>query len=174
MDITTIDIAIVGVILFLSFKGLIGGFVRELFSALGVLIGIYSASHFSEKLSIVMHDRVLETASLSTLKAVSFIIILSGVWWVISIVGKLVLSTINSDSPTLISRVGGYIITVGKYFMIFSLIVYVLMHSPVIKKKSFGKKIVSASIYPYMSEVGGWLLNAPKIKISSSKSGGKN
>jgi len=161
MGITTIDIVIVGLILFLSLKGLMGGFIREFFSAFGVLAGVYIASHFAKSLAILIHNTLLKSLSLATLNLIAFIVILSVVWWLISMLGKFV-TPMEGEELSLIDRVGGYIVTVIKYFMIFSLIIYVLMHSPVIKRKSIFKKIESSSVYPYMNRVGGWLLNNPK------------
>jgi len=161
MGITTIDIVIIGLILFLSLKGLIGGFIREFFSAFGVLLGIYSASHFSKSLAIFIHNTLLKSLSLATINLIAFIVILSIVWWLISMIGKFVTPTMGEEL-SLVDRVGGYIVTVVKYFVIFSLIIYVMMHSPVIKRKSIFKKIETSSVYPYMSRVGGWLLNNPK------------
>lgn len=166
MSLTTADIIIVVVILFLAIKGVITGFAKEIVSILGIVGGIYSASHFSYNMAEMMKSKLFATASITTLKFVAFIIILAVVWWSISVVGKFL--DRGEQRLYFISRIGGYIIAIFKYFIVISLILFVMMQTPSLKHKSFGKSIVSSKIYPYMKKSASWLLNANKVAVKSS------
>ena len=159
MTFTSADVIIIIVILFLALKGIISGGIREFFSTFGVLGGIYISSHFADTFASFLKSNIFHTASHATLKFVSFIILLATIWWLISFVGKLIVS--NKEIETnLLSQVLGYFIALIKYFAIISLILFVLMQSSSIKHKRFGKAISHSMLYPYMQSSGKWLLNA--------------
>ena len=172
MALTTADIVIVVVILFLAMKGVITGFAKELFSTAGMAGGIYAASHFSYSVAEMMKSRLFHTASTTTLKFVAFIVILAVVWWSISAVGKF-LDSKGERELSYISRIGGYTTALFKYFIVISLILFVMMQTPSLRSKSFGKSVVSSKIYPYMKMSASWLLNGSRVvaKRDSTTSG---
>ncbi|HIC77864.1 MAG TPA: CvpA family protein, partial [Sulfurovum sp.] len=47
IDFNTVDMIIAGLILFLSLKGLVNGFIRELFNFIGLIIGVAVATRMN-------------------------------------------------------------------------------------------------------------------------------
>ena len=156
------DIIIVVVILFLAMKGLITGFAKEFFYTVGIVGGIYTASHFSYSTAEIIKSKLFPTVSITTLKFIAFIVILAVVWWSILAIGKFIDST-REDGISLASSIGGYITALFKYFIVISLILFVLMQIPSIRSKNFGKSIVSSKIYPYMKNSASWILNGSRV-----------
>lgn len=168
MVFTVADIVILFLILFLALKGVVSGFIREFFSTLGMVGGIYLASHYSMSLAKILNHQLLYI-SVVTLKFVAFIIILALFWWSCSLIGKL----LDRAQVSIASRVGGYIVAIFKYFIVISLIIFVLMQTASIRNRSFGKAIVSSKIYPVMKSSALWLLDGYKLTMHKSSKGGK-
>ena len=166
MALTTADTVIAVVILFLALKGVLVGFAKEFFSTAGIVGGIFAASHFADDTAEMMKSHLFNTAAHTTLKFAAFIIILAVVWWSVSSIGKLIDSRRGDSGLSTASKAGGYITALFKYFVVVSLILFVIMQTPSLQKKSIGRSISSSKIYPLMAKSASWLLNAntPRIK----------
>ena len=165
MVLTTADTVIAVVILFLALKGVLVGFGKEFFSTAGIVGGIFAASHFADDASEIMKSHLFETAAQTTLKFAAFVIILAVVWWSISSIGKLIERNRGDSGLSAASKTGGYIIALLKYFVVVSLILFVMMQTPSLQKKSIGKSITSSKMYPLMAKSASWLLNADTARV---------
>ncbi len=174
MGFTTADIIITIIILFLALKGVIAGFTKEFFSTAGIVGGIFTASHFAGSVAKLIQSNLVQNSSYTTLRFIAFIAILAIVWWSISTIGKFI-DNKSSYKISTVSMAGGYLVGALKYFIVISLILFVILQTPSIRAKNFGKSISSSKIYPLMTKCAVWLLNGDALTVKkSSNNNGKH
>ncbi|NOZ89737.1 MAG: CvpA family protein [Epsilonproteobacteria bacterium] len=156
MEFETFDIAIVGLVLFLSLKGMVNGFTKELFNFIGLVGGIALASRANIEMGKLISDNIYHLNEPS-LKLVGFIATLLGVWLIFTMVSS-ILETISSDDIGFLSRILGYALTVARYIAIFAIIVVGIKESEFLSQK-LSKYYQNSQLFPILNEIGSQLLN---------------
>jgi len=165
MEFETFDIVIVGLILFLSLKGMINGFAKELFNLFGLVGGIALASRVNTQVGKLISDNIYHLNEPS-LKLVGFIATLLAIWLVFTMVSS-ILETLSSDEIGFFSRILGYLLSIAKYIAIFAIIVVGIEKSDFLSEK-FSKHYENSQLFPVLSEIGNQLLNNEKTKKSKN------
>jgi len=169
MELTTIDFIIIGLILFLSIKGIVTGFTRELLNFIGVVGGVALASRVGQKVGNFINEEIYPIANEPTLKLTGFIITLIGVWILFSFISSIV-NKVFLNNISLFNRLLGYAITVLRYVAIFSLICVGIEKSNFLSEK-FSTHFNDSKIFPLFIEVGENLLNRDRtVRNSESNS----
>jgi len=157
MDFQMIDMIVVGLILFLSIKGLVNGFGKELFNFLGLIGGIFIASRMNEKVgALVLEQKILPEIATDYQKIIGFLAVFFAIWTVVSIISSVV-SKFGSEEPSVISRIMGYIIGAVRYGFIFALILYGFNNANFLKER-FSKYTEKSQVFKPMVTVGEKLL----------------
>ena len=162
INLTTFDIIIIGLVFALGLKGLINGFIKEVFAIFGLVGGIYIASRTSNDLSTIIEKNILQVENDSLLNLVSFLLILLVVWSTSSFMGKL-FSKLNTESGLgVFNRVLGFIFSGGKYFVIFALIITALSNINAFKDK-IDEVSKESTVYPLLRNSGEYLIDLENI-----------
>jgi len=171
IDFNTVDMIIAGLILFLSLKGLVNGFIRELFNFIGLIIGVAVATRMNMTVGQFISDNIFPIANEPALKMVGFVTVLVAIW-VLSTLFSSILESLSSDEVGFFSRILGYILTILRYVAIFAIILVAVKDVDLISKKldtySQDSKIIAS-----LDEIGTKILDmeenneTQKINLSS-------
>ncbi|MCK5854845.1 MAG: CvpA family protein [Sulfurovaceae bacterium] len=157
IDFNTVDMVIAGLILFLSLKGLVNGFIKELFNFIGLVVGVAVAARMNTTVGQFISENIFPIANEPALKMVGFMTVLVAIW-VISMLFSSIMEKLASAEVGFFSRILGYILTILRYVAIFAAILVSVQNVDLISKKletySEDSKIITS-----LEEIGKKLLN---------------
>jgi uncharacterized membrane protein required for colicin V production len=168
MELTTIDFIIIGLILFLSIKGIVTGFTHELLNFIGLVGGVALASRANMEVGNFIHNNIYPIDSEPTLKLIGFVATLLLVWMLFSFISSII-NKISSNEISIISRILGYGITILRYIAIFAFILIGIQKSEFLSEKLL-KHYQTSKTFPILTEVGMKLLNENNITKESNSS----
>ena len=166
LNINMFDAVVIGLILLLSIKGLLSGFLKEFFNSLALIGGLFVASMYKSEVAQYAKEYLNLDLSKNLLELISLIVIFLVAFLVVKAIFKIIDSFLNEDI-SLISRLLGMIIKMFTLFFVFSLIVYGLSSKPQVTDK-FKDTLNSSKLYPLLKDTGATILNMPVTNISSS------
>ena len=164
LDFTTVDMIIIGLILFLSLKGLVNGFIKELFSFIGIIGGVAIASRMNASVGDFINTNLFPIENEPAVKLAGFVAILLVVW----MISNLISSIFDNDEPGFFSRILGYGLTLMRYTAIFALIIASVQNIDLISKK-LEKHAEGSQSIPMLKELGEKLLNMEVTKTTSQE-----
>jgi membrane protein required for colicin V production len=166
MNFDYFDLGIISIILILSIKGFLQGFIKEFFGLLGLLGGLYFALKYSDEVSKIISQNLVALDDKSLLSMLGFLSILIGMWIFSILVGTIISKLAYFSGLGFFNRLLGFIVGGGKYFVIFSLIIGAFANVKFVQDNL--KKFTSKSmVYPYLLETGSYLLNLDKSFLTS-------
>lgn len=154
------DVAVVVLILLLGLKGIFRGFIKESFSLIGLVGGIFIASRYGDAVGNMIDKNFYHFQNHSALSLVGFLGVLAAFWLIAVFIGTLFSGFVNSGSLGIIQQILGFVVGVIKVFLIFSIIFYVLANIEIIKS-NLEKYVSKSVIYPYFMKTGAYIV---KIK----------
>ncbi len=83
-NISIFDIISLSLIFILGIKGVINGFIKEVFGLIGIVGGIFVASRFAEQMGQIINKNLYALESNATLYLVGFICVLI-IFWILSL-----------------------------------------------------------------------------------------
>ena len=152
------DAVVIGLIILLSLKGLLSGFTKELFNAIGLIGGLFVASYYKKALATYLHDNFLNSLSMPLLELLSLLVIFISIFIVAKLLYKIVESVSSNDYISGASRLGGMLVKMITLFFVFSLIVFGLSSKPQVVNK-FKDVLDSSKLYPLLKSSGALILN---------------
>lgn len=158
MDFNYFDVTIAAIVLILGIKGFMQGFIKEVFGLVGLVAGVYFASRLSETAASFIDTNFLHLENASLLRLIGFLAILIVIWTGATILGAIFSKLTSASGLGFINRLFGFIAGGGKYFLIFALIVTALSNVALVKN-SLEKYVHDSVLYPYLKEVGSYLIN---------------
>jgi membrane protein required for colicin V production len=155
-----LDIVVVVLIVLLGFKGFLNGFLKELFTLVGVIGGIFIASRYSYEIGKVLNDTVFAFDSEAGMNFAGFLVGILGFWLGTTLI-RMTIEKMSSDTPlSAINKILGIIVGSGKMFFIFAVITHAVSNIEVINK-NLGEFTKDSHMYPLLKETGAYI-----IKIS--------
>jgi len=167
-----IDITIIVLVLLMSIKGLMNGFLRELFGFIGLIGGVFVASRASNFVAKLIDTNLFHLENFAALKLIAFLAVLAAVWGITAFLGNIIVG-ISRDKPhSAPDKALGFVVAGVKYFLIFALILSALFRSPLVKE-NMTKSIKQSQLYPSMDTLGSVLINltpiGDKIQVKKKK-----
>lgn len=153
-----IDITIIILVLLMAIKGLMNGFLREIFGFVGLIGGVFIASRGAAFIAHYIDTKLFHLESFAALKLIGFLALLALVWGVSVFLGNLIVGVSKEGSHHPLDRFFGFMVAGIKYFLIFSLIISALFRSPLIKE-NMTKTIKQSRLYPTLDSIGSTLIN---------------
>jgi len=154
----TIDITIIVLVLLMAVKGLMNGFLREIFGFVGLIGGVFVASRGATLVAHYIDTHLFHLENFAVLKLIGFLILLALAWGTSAFVGNLIVGVSREGSHHTLDRSFGCLVAGIKYFLIFSLIVSTLFRSPLIKE-NMTQTIRQSKLYPTLDSIGSTLIN---------------
>jgi membrane protein required for colicin V production len=152
------DVTIASIVIILGIKGMMSGFMKELFGLLGLVGGVYIASRSADTAAAFIDKNFYHTDNATLLQLIGFVTILAIVWIAAVAIGSLFSSLTQASGLGFINRLFGFILGGGKYFLIFALIVTALSNVTLVKD-NLEKYVNNSLLYPYLKEAGSFLIN---------------
>lgn len=152
------DMIIASIVVILGIKGMMNGFIKELFGLLGLVGGVYIASRSANAAAAFIEKNFYHTDNATLLQLIGFITVLAVVWIAAVAIGSLFSSLTQASGLGFINRLFGFILGGGKYFLIFALIVTALSNVTLVKD-NLEKYVSNSLLYPYLKEAGSFLIN---------------
>lgn len=158
MDLNYFDVAVGSIVLLLGLKGLLNGFSKELFGLIGIVGGLFVASHVGGALGKFLNDMIFSFESTSAINLVGFVFTV-GIFWLLMVAlgaGFKRLSTLSGLGS--VDRVLGFIVGASKFFFIVSVIIYALFSVTAIRE-NFGEKMKESIFFEPMFATGNFILH---------------
>lgn len=156
-NISSLDIVIGSIVIILGIKGFFNGFLKETFSFVGLILGVYTASSASSKIALGMGKNFLHIENTTVLTLIIFLTILAFVWLSSITIGTLLSKLTKATGLGFINNILGFIIGGGKYFVIFAVIVTALSNVKLLKN-SMANFEKHSLLYPFLITTGNFLI----------------
>lgn len=166
MEMNYFDLAVGSIILLLGLKGLLNGFSKEVFGMVGIVGGVYVASHIGGFIGKFLSENLFHFETATAINLVGFIFAL-GIFWLLMVAlgaGFKKLSSLSGLGP--LDRVLGFLVGSSKFFFIISIIVYALFSVTAIKE-NFEPKMANSFFYKPMLATGDFILHIESNDVAS-------
>jgi len=169
---TVFDIVIVSITVLLGLKGLLKGFIKEIFGLVGIIGGIFVASRMAEEVGTLIAP-FLALENSATIKLVGFIIALVGFWAIIYILGIILSKIFSVSGLGFFDRILGFLFGSAKIFFIFSVIAYALYQVESFKDL-MNNKVSNSITFPLLVKTGGYIVKLDTSDIVNKVENGVN
>jgi membrane protein required for colicin V production len=159
------DVAVGSIVLLLGLKGLMNGFSKELFGLIGIVGGLFVASHIGGPIGKFLNESVLHFETAAAVNLVGFIFTV-GIFWLLMVAlgaGFKRLSTLSGLG--VLDQILGFFVGASKFFFIASVIVYALFSVTAIKE-NFGEKMKDSVFFEPMLATGNFILHIETGKVA--------
>lgn len=143
----------------LGTKGMINGFIKEVFGLIGIIGGIFVASRFAESFGKIISDNIFQIQNTSSIYIVGFVAILF-IFWIVCLLFGFILSKIVSFSAlTIVNRLLGFIFSALKVFLILSILIAAISYIGFIKDNYLDKYLKNSFMYESFLKTGRFIIN---------------
>lgn len=150
------DIVIVSITVLLGLKGLLRGFIKEIFGLVGIIGGIFIASRLAEQIGKSIAP-LLALENQATIKLIGFILGLIGFWAIVYVAGIILSRIFQASGLGIFDRILGFFFGSAKIFLIFSVIVYALYQVSSFKNL-MNEKVANSITFPFLVQTGGFIV----------------
>ncbi|MFZ5374566.1 MAG: CvpA family protein [Campylobacterota bacterium] len=158
MDLNYFDVAVGSIVLLLGLKGLLNGFSKEVFGMVGIVGGVFVASHLGGIIGHFLSDTVFHFETATAINLMGFVFAL-GIFWLLMVAlgsGFKRLSTLSGLGT--LDQILGFVVGSSKFFFILSIIVYALFSVTAIRE-NFEEKMAHSFFYEPMMATGNFILH---------------
>ncbi|MDD3596015.1 CvpA family protein [Sulfuricurvum sp.] len=166
MDLNYFDVAVGSIVLLLGLKGLLNGFSKEVFGMIGIVGGVFVASHLGGYMGKFLSDTLFHFETPTAINLIGFIFAL-GIFWLLMVAlgaGFKKLSSLSGLGP--LDRILGFIVGSSKFFFILSIIVYALFSVTAIRE-NLEPKMANSIFYKPMFATGDFILHIETDDVTS-------
>jgi membrane protein required for colicin V production len=166
MDVNYFDVAVGSIVLLLGLKGLLNGFSKEVFGLVGIVGGVFVASHLGSIIGKFLSATIFHFETPTAVNLVGFLFAL-GIFWLLMVAlgsGFKKLSTLSGLGP--VDQLLGFIVGSSKFFFILSIIVYALFSVKAIRE-NFEDKMADSVFYQPMVATGDFILSIETEDLTS-------
>jgi membrane protein required for colicin V production len=165
-NINYFDVIVLALTIMLGFKGLLRGFIKEVFALLGITVGVNLASGNAQYIGKLISIKFIPIDNDNILLLTGFIATLILVWNVAYVLGIVMSKIFSLSGLGIFDRLLGFIFGTGKVFFIFAIIVYALSQVKVINEKLL-KFTKNSVVYPKLKQVGKIIIQIDPIKVQN-------
>ena len=151
------DIISISLILILGIKGVINGFVKEVFGLIGIIGGIYLASRYAPEAGALIDANVFKFANQASMYLAGFISVLI-LFWISSVfLGYIIAHALSVSGLSSIDKIAGFAVGSLKIFFVFSIFTVTLNNIEFIKNRlePYAQKSI---MFPIFSEAGHYIV----------------
>ena len=166
MDLNYFDMAVGSIILLLGLKGLLNGFSKELFGLIGIVGGLFVASHIGGAIGKFLNDLLFGFETTTAVNLMGFVFTV-GIFWLLMVAlgaGFKRLSSLSGLGS--VDRILGFVVGASKFFFILSVIVYALFSVTAIRE-NFGESMKKSIFFEPMFATGDFILHIETDDVTS-------
>ena len=160
------DVVVISLTVFLGLKGLLSGFVKEVFSLIGLVGGIFVSSRFATQLGELIAP-ILALENQHTISLLGFILGFIGFWIIAYMIGSFINKLFQLSGLSTIDRMLGCAFGSAKIFLFFAIITYGLTQIKTIEKL-MEEKGQDSFLYPYLLKTGAYIVQLDTAELISS------
>ncbi len=168
-NVSMFDVISIALILILGIKGIINGFIKEVFGLIGIIGGIYFASRYAPEAGGLINDHVYHFSNQASMYLFGFIGVLV-VFWVSSIfLGYIIAQALRISGLSAIDKLAGFAVGSMKIFFVFSIFTVTLNNIEFIKERiePYAQKSI---MFPIFTEAGHYIVKLDtKQMLESAK-----
>ena len=162
---------VVGLLIVLvGLKGIVNGFIREVFGLIGIVGGVFIASVYATEAGGWISQHVYTFENPSAISLIGFLVLLALVWILSLVIAELLQKVTRISTLNSMNRILGFCFGAFKTFMIFSIIFYAISNVQVAKR--FMQKYTDNSfLYPLLLDSGAVIikLDLPQGEVKEAK-----
>ena len=163
-NINYFDVVVIALIFMLGLKGLLRGFIKEVFALIGLIAGVYIASRNANFTGQLISDNLIPMESENTLMLVGFVITLVIVWIIAYILGSIVSKIFAASGLGIFDKLFGFIFGASKVFFIFAIIIFAVSKINIIKDK-LEESTKNSIMYPLLKQAGEIIIKIDPVKV---------
>jgi len=165
MALNSIDLIVGALVLVLGVKGILNGFLRELFGFLGLVGGVFLASRGADPLAALVEAKLFHLSNPAFLRLIAFVLILALVWGGFSWLGNRIQHRRAQQVLGTADRIGGFLVAALKYFLIFAMILSALYRTPAIHNR-LRHHVQGSLLFPVLMQAGSTLIHLAPLHRS--------
>ena len=166
-NINYFDVIVIALIFMLGLKGLLRGFIKEVFALIGLIAGVYVASRNANFTGQLISDNIIPIEGSNTLMLVGFVLTLVIVWIIAYIVGTLVSKIFAASGLGIFDKFLGFIFGASKVFFIFAIIIFAVSQIKVINDK-LQESTKNSIMYPLLKQAGEIIIKIDPVKVQNN------
>jgi len=156
-NVSMFDIISLALVLILGIKGIINGFVKEVFGLLGIIGGIYFASRYASEAGKMISSHFFAFSNQASLYLFGFIAVLIVVWITCIFLGYLIAQALSLSGLSMIDKLAGFVVGSMKIFLVFAVLAVTLSNIAFIKSK-IEPYVVNSMMFPLFLETGNYIV----------------
>jgi len=161
------DIISISLILILGIKGILNGFVKEVFGLVGIIGGIYFASRYAPDAGALIDMHVYKFGNQASMYLFGFIAVLV-IFWVSAIfLGHLIAHALSLSGLGIIDKLAGFAMGSLKIFFVFSIFTVTLNNIEFIKSRiePYTQKSI---MFPLFAEAGHYIVKIDTKQLTDN------
>jgi len=162
------DVIVLALITIIGLKGILRGFIKELFSLIGLVGGVYVASRTAYSVGELLKTPLGLTND-NTISLLGFILSLVGFWVLTYVLGIIVSKAFQLSGLGIFDRFLGLVFGIGKVFFLFSIIVYTLSNFKSLEVR-LNRATKTSVVYPILKETGNYIVKLDTTKLQNNLS----
>lgn len=171
MDMNYFDVAVGSIVLLLGLKGLMNGFSKELFGLIGIVGGLFVASHIGGPIGTFLNENLLHFETVAAINLVGFIFTVGIFWLLMAALGAGFKRLSTLSGLGVLDQILGFVVGASKFFFIMSVIVYALFSVTAIRE-NFGEKMKDSIFFEPMVATGDFILHIETSQVTGILSDG--
>lgn len=165
-DFAIFDMVIISITILLGLKGLMRGFIKEIFGLIAIIGGLFVASRVAGEIGNVIAP-ILALKNIATIQLIGFILGLIGFWAIVYALGIVLSKIFSASGLGIFDRILGFIFGSAKIFLIFSVITYGIYQIQSFKNL-MDTNVSNAIVFPFLIETGGFIIKLDTSKITQA------
>jgi len=166
-NINYFDVVVIALILMLGLKGLLRGFVKEVFALLGLVLGVYIASRNANFTGELISSNIIPMEGENTMMLVGFVVTLIVVWTIAYILGSVVSKIFSASGLGVFDKFLGFIFGASKVFIIFAIIIFAVSQIKVINDK-LQESTKDSIMYPLLKQAGEIIIKIDPVEVQNN------
>ncbi len=155
------DLVTLLLVFFLGIKGILRGFIKEVFGLVGIIGGIYVASRYAALTGHFADSWFLHLKNKETLYLIGFVTTFVLFWLASLLLGNIVTKLISLSGLGFVDKLLGFAVGAAKVFLIIGVIVFVLSNISILHEK-VAALTKNSFMYPLFYRVGSKIVDLDK------------
>lgn len=151
------DLVVISFVLILAIKGLLNGFIRELFGIIGLIGGVIIASRYAINAGEFISNNIYAINN-NSWYFFGFLAVLVIFWVLCLVLGRVFAKMLSMSGFAFVDRALGFLLGSAKIFLVFAIFSAIIASIPIINDKiaPYAQKSI---VYPFLLESGKFIMN---------------
>lgn len=166
MEFNYFDLIVSIIILFLGLKGIVNGFLKEVFGLIGIIGGIFIASRLGDSVGKFLSDLIFNFDNNSAISFTGFLATLVVFWLIMIVVGLMFKKLSSLSGLGALDKILGFIFGVSKFFFIAAVIAHATYNIKTVKSILDDTSLKNSMLFPILVETGSVIMKLDPVEIS--------